>query len=68
MLFVFILCYILITLLIDIMKHISIVVLQDVENEVKAEESDCKDIDIEHGKMPTFHFVASFKEEKVRNL
>ena len=53
--------------MIAILKHISIIVLQDVKSEIKVEESDCKNIDIEHDTMPTFHFVASFKEEKVRN-
>ena len=58
---IFILCYILITLMIDILKHISIVVLQDVESEIKTEAEEWEHIYIKHEQDVTHDNVASVK-------
>ena len=53
--------------MIDILKHISILVLQDVESDVKTEAVDYENIEFKHETIPTIHVVAPVKVEKVRN-
>ena len=50
--------------MIDILKHISIVVLQDVENEVKMETEQSEDIDIKHEQDVTLELVRVVKIER----
>ena len=53
--------------MIDILKHISIVVLQDVESEVKLEAEQSEDTDIKHEQDVTLELVQFIKvEEKVK--
>ena len=58
------LCYSFIKLVIDILKHISIVVLQDMENEVKMETEESEDIDIKHEQDVTLELVRVVKTER----
>ena len=60
----FILCYSFIKLVIDILNHISIVVLQDVESEVNLETEENKDIDIKHEQDVTFGLLCVVEIEK----
>ena len=47
--------------MINILKHISIVVLQDMQNEIKTEAEEHDDIDIKHEQDVTYNLVASVK-------
>ena len=53
--------------MIDILKHTSIVVLQDVGSDIKTEAVDYEDIEFKHEAIPTIYPAASVKVEKVRN-
>ena len=54
--------------MIDILKHISIVVLQDMESEVKMEAKESDNIDIKHEQDLTYNHVRAVKiETKVKD-
>ena len=50
--------------MIDVLKHITIVVLQDVQSEIKTEAEECQDVDIKHEQNVTQEFVSCVKIEK----
>ena len=45
------------------LKHISIVVLQNIETEIKSEAETHEDADVEHEQDVTYHFVPLLKVE-----
>ena len=50
--------------MIDILKYVTIVVLQDVQSEIKTEAEECQDVDIKHEQDVTQEFVSCVKIEK----
>ena len=46
------------------LKHITIVVLQDVQSEMKTEAEECQDVDIKHEQDVTHNLVAFVTNEK----
>ena len=50
--------------MIDILKHISIVVLQDVQSEIKTEAEECQDVDIKHEQDVTQELYSCVKIER----
>ena len=55
-------------MLIDILKHNSIVVLQNIETEVKSEPETYEDVDVKHEQDVTYRLVPLVKVEGKVNI